>query len=475
MTTVADPAPIGTALRPHRRRRQGPRHRDVRLRAPGRDPLHLYAAAVDDRARPRHRDRHHRGRGRSTASSPSSPHVNAPRLADTSDGELHRAAGRRRRTSAASSSAPWSPRPPRSPGTAAELVRVEYDVQPHDTELRADHPDLYAPSEVNPAYPTDTEDGDVDAALRGGGDASTRRYTTPMEHNNPMEPHAMHRAVGGRPRLTLYDSTQGAHGVAQDARDGVRDRAGPDPGRRAVRRRRVRLQGAPHAHNVLGRAGRATVPRPPGEAGADPAADVRPRRLPHPDHPAGPARRRADGTIARIGHEVVEQTSRSRSSPSRPRSPTRMHVRRRRTGDQRTGWRARRGRAVLDARAGRVPRHVRPRGRDGRARGRLRHRPDRAADPQRTRRRPRDRQAVVGPPARRVPADRRRAVRLGAPAIRARAPARRRAGWSAPASRRRCTPRWSCPATPRASSTSRRAGTPCRSAPSTSVPAPGPR
>jgi len=35
----------------------------------------------------------------------------------------------------------------------------------HDVVLRADHPGLYAPEKVNPNFPTDTAEGDVEAAL----------------------------------------------------------------------------------------------------------------------------------------------------------------------------------------------------------------------------------------------------------------------------------------------------------------------
>src|SRR3954447_15216763 len=48
---------------------------------------------------------------------------------------------------------------------AADLVRVSYDERPHDTALSADRNDLYKPEKVNPAYPTDTDEGDVDAAM----------------------------------------------------------------------------------------------------------------------------------------------------------------------------------------------------------------------------------------------------------------------------------------------------------------------
>jgi xanthine dehydrogenase YagR molybdenum-binding subunit len=97
---------------------------------------------------------------------------------------------------------------------AAALVRIEYDVAEHDVELRADHPGLYKPDKVNPSFPTDTEDGDPDAALARAAVAIDETYTTPAEHNNAMEPHATIAAWenGG---ITLHDSNQGAFRVAE--------------------------------------------------------------------------------------------------------------------------------------------------------------------------------------------------------------------------------------------------------------------
>lgn len=95
---------------------------------------------------------------------------------------------------------------------AAGLVRVVYDVEAHDVDLRADRHDLDTPEEVNAGYPTDTDHGDVDAAF----DAAPRRvdqtYRTPLEVNNPMEPHAT-TATWSDATLTLHDSTQGVHSV----------------------------------------------------------------------------------------------------------------------------------------------------------------------------------------------------------------------------------------------------------------------
>jgi xanthine dehydrogenase YagR molybdenum-binding subunit len=97
---------------------------------------------------------------------------------------------------------------------AGQLVRVDYDVAEHNVELRPDHPGLYKPDKVNPNFPTDTEEGDVEQALAAATVRVDETYTTPAEHNNPMEPHAT-IAVWENGGLTLYDSNQGAWRVAQ--------------------------------------------------------------------------------------------------------------------------------------------------------------------------------------------------------------------------------------------------------------------
>ncbi|GAA3329269.1 xanthine dehydrogenase family protein molybdopterin-binding subunit [Paeniglutamicibacter sulfureus] len=95
---------------------------------------------------------------------------------------------------------------------AAGLVAVEYEADEHDALLRSDHPGLYAPEEVNGGFDTDTAEGDVEAALAEAAVVIDHVYTTPAEHNNPMEPHAT-VAVWEGGALTLYDSTQGVHPV----------------------------------------------------------------------------------------------------------------------------------------------------------------------------------------------------------------------------------------------------------------------
>jgi len=87
---------------------------------------------------------------------------------------------------------------------AGSLVRVEYEREPHHTDLLSELETMHkAPAELPPPR------GDVDSAL---GSAPVRvdvEYSTPVEHHNPMEPHAstVHYLPEGN--LEIYDKTQG--------------------------------------------------------------------------------------------------------------------------------------------------------------------------------------------------------------------------------------------------------------------------
>ncbi len=135
-------------------------------------------------------------------------HQNAPRLSETPDATLavlqsDRIAFRGQIVAAVVADSLETAR------AAQSLVRVEVDAEAHDVVLRADHPGLYAPEQVNAGYATDSERGDVDAALAAAATTIDATYTTPPEHNNPMEPHAS-LAIWDGDQLTVHDSTQGA-------------------------------------------------------------------------------------------------------------------------------------------------------------------------------------------------------------------------------------------------------------------------
>jgi len=190
---------------------------------------------------------------------------------------------------------------------AERLVRVDYDVEEHDVVLRADHPGLYKPDKVNPSFPTDSEDGDVDRALAEAALTIDETYTTPAEHNNAMEPHAT-IAIWENGGLTLYDSNQGAFRARQTIADAL---------------------GLPHesvrviSHHVGGGFGSKGLPRPHAVLAALAARLV--------DRPVKVAFTRqqmftltgyrtptiqrirlgaeSDGRLTAIAHEVAEQTS----------------------------------------------------------------------------------------------------------------------------------------------------------------------
>lgn len=97
---------------------------------------------------------------------------------------------------------------------AAEALVVDYKLEPHDVVLSADHPKLFAPDHVNPNFATDTSTGDVEAGLGAAEVVIDATYSTPAEHNNPMEPHAT-TAYWDGDRLIVHDSNQGVTSVKQ--------------------------------------------------------------------------------------------------------------------------------------------------------------------------------------------------------------------------------------------------------------------
>jgi len=190
---------------------------------------------------------------------------------------------------------------------AERLVRVEYGVEEHDVELRADHPTLYKPDKVNPQFPTDTEEGDVERGLREAVHSIDLTYTTPGYHNNAMEPHATLAFWEGE-ALTLYDSTQGAYAYSETIAQTF-----------DLPRERVRVI----ARHVGGGFGSKGTPRPHVIATAIAARHVeRPVKLAVTRQQMfaltgyrTPTIQRlqlgcdAEGRLTAIAHDVVEQTS----------------------------------------------------------------------------------------------------------------------------------------------------------------------
>jgi xanthine dehydrogenase YagR molybdenum-binding subunit len=208
---------------------------------------------------------------------------------------------------------------------AAGLVRVGYAEQPHDTVFSADRDDLYAPAKVNPAFPTDTVRGDVEAAMAAAEVTVAQTYTTARNHNNPLEPHAttaLWDADAGH--LTLWDSSQGVHRV----RDTIATVFG-------LPKEQVRVvspyvgggfgaKGMPHAHVVLAALAARALPGRPVKLALTrqqmfALAGYRTPTIQRMQLAAG-----RDGRLTAIAIDVVEQTSTIKEFAEQTGTPTRM-------------------------------------------------------------------------------------------------------------------------------------------------------
>ncbi|MBA2773833.1 MAG: xanthine dehydrogenase family protein molybdopterin-binding subunit [Nocardioidaceae bacterium] len=96
----------------------------------------------------------------------------------------------------------------------AESLQVTYAEDSHDTQFAAEHPDMFVPDHVNPAFDTETVVGDVDAQVSAADVVVEATYVTPVQQNMAMEPHATTATWQGDD-LTVYDSNQGAASVLQ--------------------------------------------------------------------------------------------------------------------------------------------------------------------------------------------------------------------------------------------------------------------
>lgn len=91
--------------------------------------------------------------------------------------------------------------------SAARLVRVSYSAEQHQTDtaasLGAARPPQGPPSKTR---------GNPEVAMRSAAVKVEAEYHIPIEHHNPMEPHAAIAYWQGD-KLTIFDKTQGVHGV----------------------------------------------------------------------------------------------------------------------------------------------------------------------------------------------------------------------------------------------------------------------
>src|ERR1700722_4916289 len=96
---------------------------------------------------------------------------------------------------------------------AASAVRVEYTHGEATTVMDAVLDQAYAPKQFrNGARPPDSNRSDPDGVFNSGAVKVDATYITPVEHHNPMEPHATIAAWVGN-KLTVWTATQGIAGA----------------------------------------------------------------------------------------------------------------------------------------------------------------------------------------------------------------------------------------------------------------------
>jgi xanthine dehydrogenase YagR molybdenum-binding subunit len=94
---------------------------------------------------------------------------------------------------------------------AAQKVRIGYSKEAAQLDFERAKLNARKPEKAKSAS-ADTNRGDIEAGMRAAAVQIEAVYTTPIEHHNPMEPHATIAAWDGD-YLTLYDSTQYVSGV----------------------------------------------------------------------------------------------------------------------------------------------------------------------------------------------------------------------------------------------------------------------
>ena len=204
----------------------------------------------------------------------------------------------------------------------AAAVRIDYDSRRHDVELRLGHPRFYQPEKVNPSFPTDTAQGDAEAALALAEVVVDESYATQPIHNNPMEPHAS-LALWQDGNLLLYDSIQGTWG----ARKTLAEVFDMPPEQVRVVSQHVGggfgSKGTPRPQSVLAAIAAKVVERPVKVAltRRQMFATVGYRTPTIQRVRLGATR---DGRLTAIAHEAFEQTSTVREFAEQTTTPTRM-------------------------------------------------------------------------------------------------------------------------------------------------------
>jgi xanthine dehydrogenase YagR molybdenum-binding subunit len=94
---------------------------------------------------------------------------------------------------------------------AATLVRIDYSIEVHETDLTVARENAYKPPKKRSGIPAPSKArGDAAGAFESAAVKHSAEYRHSIEHHNPMEMHASTVVWEGDGRITVYDKTQGA-------------------------------------------------------------------------------------------------------------------------------------------------------------------------------------------------------------------------------------------------------------------------
>jgi xanthine dehydrogenase YagR molybdenum-binding subunit len=99
---------------------------------------------------------------------------------------------------------------------AASLVRVAYETQTPSTDLEAHKGEAYDPPEKRGGIPPAPDArGDAESAFAKCTFTVEQKYVSPIEHHNPMEPHAALAIWNGDGSLKIYEKSQGVQNTQE--------------------------------------------------------------------------------------------------------------------------------------------------------------------------------------------------------------------------------------------------------------------
>ena len=98
---------------------------------------------------------------------------------------------------------------------AARLIQIEYQAEPPRAELESRLSEAYPPQPFFGGIPPEYRRGDPAHGLDEAAVRVEQTYSTPIEHHNPMEPHAAIAVWDADGSLTVYDSSQGVFPTRQ--------------------------------------------------------------------------------------------------------------------------------------------------------------------------------------------------------------------------------------------------------------------